>query len=91
MTWSINNIYLTMMPEASSGSRGNRNPALLFLFHPVHDSVAIMNLTQLMRPTSIIKNPLSCCGLSGVNMGHYAYIAHVGKILMDSHQYSSDK
>jgi hypothetical protein len=36
-----------------------------------------MNFSQLIRPPGIEENPFGGRRLSGVNMGHYANIAHI--------------
>ena len=55
VTRSIDNIDTVLriglihpFPECGGGCGGNGDTSLLLLFHPIHDGVAVMDLTQLM-------------------------------------------
>ena len=61
-------------PVRSCGSRGNRDAPLLFLFHPVHDSSAVMHLAELVRDTCIEQYTFGRRRLAGINMSHDADI-----------------
>jgi hypothetical protein len=68
-------LLLHALPKTRSRSRGNRYTSFLFLFHPIHNGIAVMNLTQLVGDTRIKKDALSRCRLTGINMSHDTDIA----------------
>jgi hypothetical protein len=55
-------------PEGGSGSRRDRNPALLLLLHPVHDSSAVVDLTNLVRNTRVEQDTLRRRGFTRVDV-----------------------
>jgi len=59
---------LVTLPFTGRYGRGDRDPALLFLGHPVHDSFPIMHLSNLVGFTRIVEDPLRYRGLSRINM-----------------------
>ncbi len=56
---------------------GDGDAALLFLFHPVHDRGAIVDLSHLVGAAGVVQDPLGSRGLAGVDMGHDADVADV--------------
>ena len=66
-----------VLPEARGGSGGNGNAALLLLNHPVHGGGAIVDLTDLVGLAGVVKDSLGGRGLTGINVGHDADVAHV--------------
>src|SRR5450759_2745638 len=50
----INNVDLDIFPLAGRGGGGDGDAALLFLLHPVHDSSAVMHLTDLVGAAGVI-------------------------------------
>jgi hypothetical protein len=91
MPGSVNDVDFSIFPETGGRCRGYGDSPLLFLFHPVHDGCAFMNLTNLVRLAGIIQYPLSRRCLSRVNMGHYADIARVRQLFaMGRHRRSSE-
>ena len=61
VSWSVYDINLdfsafSIFPETSCSSRSNCNTSFLLLFHPVHCSSAIVNLTNFVRNTCVIQN-----------------------------------
>ncbi len=74
----IDAVFLVVkIPGNSGGSRSNRNAALLFLYHPVHGSRAIMNFAEFIITSGIIQYTLSRRGFTRVDMGHDAYISRM--------------
>src|SRR6202012_5122034 len=61
-------------PEAGRRSRGDRDPSLLLLLHPVHDGRALMDLADLVALPCIVENPLGRSRLPGIDVGHDADI-----------------
>jgi hypothetical protein len=52
----INNVDLDIFPFAGRGGGGDGDAALLLLLHPVHDSGAVMHLTDLMGAAGVIED-----------------------------------
>jgi hypothetical protein len=68
-------LYAISRPKAGSCSGGDGNAALLLLLHPVHRGGSFMDLTDLMRNTSVEKNTLSRRGFTRVDVGHDADVS----------------
>ena len=68
-------LLLHAFPETGRRSRGNGNPALLLLLHPVHGSGTIVHFADLVRDPGIEKNALGRGRLARVDMRHDADIA----------------
>ena len=62
-------------PKTCSGSRRDGDPALLFLFHPVHDSSAVVDLTNLVGQAGVEQNSLCGRCLARIHMSDNAYVA----------------
>src|SRR3989344_5845288 len=72
-------------PKRSRGSRGNGNTAFLFLLHPVHDRLSLMDFADFVRNSSIEKHPFRHGGLPGVDMRTNPNIARSCKWILTSH------
>mmetsp|Transcript_894 Transcript_894/g.2071 ORF Transcript_894/g.2071 Transcript_894/m.2071 type:complete len:552 (+) Transcript_894:661-2316(+) len=70
VTRGINDVDTVILPGASGSGGGNGNSTLLFLFHPIHGGSSFVDLTNLVRFSSVVKNSLGGGGLSGVDVGH---------------------
>ena len=66
-----------VIPKTSGCSGGNGDPALLFLFHPVHCGSSVAHLTNFVVDASVIEDALGGRGLSRVNVGTDANVAGV--------------
>ena len=62
-------------PQTGRCRRCNRNPAFLFLNHPVHGGSALMNLTDFVVDPGVIQDPLGGGCLAGIDVRHDADIA----------------
>ena len=62
-------------PETGGSSRGNGYTSLLLLLHPVHGGGTVVNLTDLMVDSGIVKYALAGSCFTGVDMGHNANIS----------------
>src|SRR5204862_2522052 len=67
--------FIVASPEAGRGGRRDRDAALLFLLHPVHDGGAFVHLADLVRNARVIKNTFGRRRLARVNVGHDADVA----------------
>ena len=67
--------FLISIPKTSSCSRGNCNSSFLLLFHPIHCGRTVIDLTDFMNASCIIKDALGSCGLPCINVCHDAEIA----------------
>ena len=61
---------LGMAPIAGGSSGSDGDTTLLLLFHPVHRSSAVMNLTDLMVDTGVVQDALGRRRLAGIDMRH---------------------
>ncbi len=55
-------------PITSRRGGGNGNPALAFLFHPIGDSIAIIDITHFVNEAGIKEDTLGGSGLARINM-----------------------
>ena len=62
-------------PKTGRGGGGNRNSALLFLFHPIHRRGALVHFTDLVVDPGVIENPLRRGRLAGIDVRHDADIS----------------
>ena len=67
-------MMLTRMIAPETGRRGrrDRDAALLFLLHPVHDRRALVDLADLVRDPGVEEDPLGRRRLAGIDVGHDA-------------------
>ena len=72
VTGCIDNVDAGVVPEAGGCGGGNGDAALLFLFHPVHGSGAVVHLAELVRLARIIQDTLRRRGFAGVDVRHDA-------------------
>ena len=75
-------VLTVLVPEARSSSGGNGYAALLLLNHPVHGGSALMDLTDLVGLTGVVKNTLGRGGLTGIDVGHNADVTGIGKLVL---------
>ena len=83
MTWSVNDVDLELvvavvlsaiglkagaLPSRGGSSRGNGDTALLLLLHPVHGCRTVVDLTNLVGSSGVVKDSLGCCCLTSVNV-----------------------
>jgi hypothetical protein len=68
----LGEVVLHPLPEAGRGRGSDGDAALLFLFHVVHDSCAVMHFTDLVRYARVKKNALGRRRLARVNVGRDA-------------------
>src|SRR5579884_3140241 len=69
LAWRHDDVDARVAPGARRRSRGDRDPALLLLDHPVHGRGAIVDLADLVRASGVEKDPLRRRRLAGVDVG----------------------
>ncbi len=75
MARRIDDVDPVVAPETGGRRRSNRDPALLFLDHPVHRRGTVMHFTDLIIDAGVVEDPLRSRGLTGINVSHDADIA----------------
>jgi hypothetical protein len=65
----VDDVDAVVLPEAGGGRRGDGDPALLLLLHPVHDGGPLVDLAQLVAHPRVIEDALGGRGLPGVDVG----------------------
>ncbi len=72
----VDDVHSMVVPESSRRGRGNRNPPLLLLLHPVHNGRAIVHFAHAMRLAGIEQHPLSERCFTRIDVGHDADVAN---------------
>ena len=73
----VYDVDLRVAPGDGGRGGGDGDAALLLLRHPVHHGRALMDLTDLVRLTSIVQDALGGGRLAGVDVSHDADVARV--------------
>src|SRR5581483_9774779 len=68
----VDDVDAVVAPETGGRGRGDRDPALLLLFHPVHDGGAFVDFTDLVRNPGVEQDPFRGGRLTGIDVGHDA-------------------
>ena len=76
----VDDVDLVVIPEAGGGRGGDRDPALLLLFHPVHGGGAVVHLTDLVAHTGVVEDALGGRRLAGIDVRHDADIADLVEV-----------
>jgi hypothetical protein len=64
----VDQVDAMIVPEAGRGGRGDRDPPLLLLLHPVHRRGALVDLAELVDLLRVEEDPLGHCRLAGVDV-----------------------
>lgn len=80
MARGVNQIDLMVFPIEGNSCCPNRYPAFAFLFHVVHNSVTMMNLTRFVDSPSIEQHSFSGSCLTCINVGYYTNVSDHAKI-----------
>jgi len=81
----IDDVNSMLVPEARRSSRGDRDPALLLLRHPVHRRSTLMHLADLVDLLGVKEDALGDRGLAGVDMGNDADVARTREAYLARH------
>ena len=71
----VDDVDAVIVPEAGGRGRGDRDPALLLLGHPVHRRGAFVNLAHFIGAPSVIEDALGRGRLAGIDMRHDADVS----------------
>src|SRR4030095_2028555 len=71
---SVDDVDSMVLPETCGRGGRDRNPALLFLLHPIHRRRTLMNFTDLVIDPGVVEDALRGRGFAGVDVGHDADI-----------------
>ena len=69
MTRRVDDVDLMVFPGAGGHRRGDGDPPLLFLRHPVHHGLAVVDLAHLVGFPRVEENPLRHRRLAGIDVG----------------------
>ncbi len=72
VTGRVDDVDAVIAPEAGGGGGRDRDAALLFLLHPVHDGGAFVHFADLVRNTGVEQDPLCRRRLAGIDVRHDA-------------------
>ena len=75
----IDDVDPVLAPETGGRRRRDRNPALLLLFHPVHDGGAFVHFTDLVGDAGVEQDPFRRRRLPGIDVGHDADVARLAE------------
>ena len=81
----VDNVQALVFPKTGRRSRGDRNPPLLLLLHPIHGSSTVMDFANLVAFACVIENALSCRRFPSVNMRHDPEVAVVLNFMRARH------
>ncbi len=70
MAGSVDDVDVVVVPDTGGGGRGDRDPPLLLLLHPVHRGGAFVDLTDLVVATRVVEDALGQRRLARVDMSH---------------------
>ena len=73
----IDDVDAVIAPEAGRRGRRNRDAALLFLLHPVHDGGAFVDFADLVRDPGVEQDPFRRRRLAGIDVRHDADVARL--------------
>ncbi len=74
MAGGVDDVDLVVAPEAGGGGGGDGDAALLFLLHPVHGGLPVIDLADAVALACIKEDPFDGGGFTRVDMGHNADI-----------------
>src|SRR5206468_3497978 len=81
----VDNIDPVAAPVRHGGRRGDRDPPLLLLDHPVHRRRAVVHLAHLVDPARIEEDALGRGRLPGINVSHDADVPNLVERITPSH------
>ena len=76
---SVDDVDPGVAPAAGRRGRGDGDPALLLLDHPVHDGAALVDLADLVGAPRVVQDALGRGRLARVDVGHDPDVAGLGQ------------
>ena len=70
VTGGVDDVDGVVVPDAGGGGRGDGDPPLLLLLHPVHRGCAFVDFADLVVATRVIEDALGQGGLARVDVSH---------------------
>ena len=70
MPGGVDDVDRVAVPLGRGCGRGDRDPSLLFLLHPIHYGRALMNLTHLVGAARVVENSFGRRRLARIDVGH---------------------
>ena len=71
----VDDVDAVVLPLARRRGRGDGDPALLLLLHPVHDRGALVDLAHLVGAAGVVEDALGRRRLAGIDVRHDADVA----------------
>src|SRR5256886_13606847 len=81
----VDNVDPVAAPVGDRGRRGDRDPPLLLLDHPVHGGGAVVHLAHLVDPARIEEGAFGRGCLPGIDVGHDADVPYLVERISPSH------
>ncbi len=73
----VDDVDAVVLPLRGGGGRGDRDAALLLLFHPIHRGGAVVDLADLVGAPRVVEDALGRGRLARVDVGHDPDVAGV--------------
>src|SRR5512136_1570933 len=70
MAGGIDEVDLMTLPGKTGYRRSDGDAPLLFLAHPVHDGLSVMDLSHFVGAAAVIEDALGNRGLARIDVGH---------------------
>ena len=75
MFWSVRSCTIfSTLPKCCSSSRSNSYTSLLLLFHPIHSCCTVMDFSNVVLFTCVVKNAFRTSCLTCINVSHDAKV-----------------
>jgi len=87
----VDDINLSVFPEACGYCRRDGDAALALLFHPVHERVAVMHLAHLMQVTRVVQNTFRSGRFTCIDVSHDPDITDSGQGGLRHHRLDSSR
>src|SRR5204862_3442003 len=73
----IDDVDARVAPESRGGGRGDGDPALLLLDHPVHGRSPLVHLADLVSAAGVVEDSLGSRRLTGIDVSHDADVSRL--------------
>jgi hypothetical protein len=83
--WSVDNIDLKIFPKAGGGGRGDGDPPVLLLLHPVHGGHSVVHFADFVGLTGVVEDPFSGGGFPASMCAMMPMLRRLSKVASRSH------